>query len=283
MSCRQNIILLLNTKLIMLHGTSVFLNANASQTRIRFTLAHELGHILIPWHIGTIIDNTRESQSNDIYWLLESEANRFASELLMPSDWIASIIEERLSPEKLTEHIMNKAGVSSQAATIRLIKALRPGYVFALLDANNQVVMSGRSDGTIAKQPEWYTEIEPSIIFPFCKNQYQFEMSGNLYYWWEFTNDIDYSSEPMNWREALNKIVDEICIPNDEKVKFKQRINGIIASANGYVRGEQRNVNALCSACLQRLYSKGDELELFRNHNLFDKFLFNRVKDLIDR
>jgi Zn-dependent peptidase ImmA (M78 family) len=35
---------------------TIIINENRPATRRRFTLAHEIGHILIPWHIGTIVD-----------------------------------------------------------------------------------------------------------------------------------------------------------------------------------------------------------------------------------
>ena len=54
--------LLLNVDGVSLHIKSkgrkptIILNDNRPPTRKRFTLAHEIGHILIPWHIG---DNSR--------------------------------------------------------------------------------------------------------------------------------------------------------------------------------------------------------------------------------
>lgn len=52
----------------------IYLNKNLLGDRLRFTLAHELGHLIMHTgsYIPTIIDDT------------EDEANRFASELLMP-------------------------------------------------------------------------------------------------------------------------------------------------------------------------------------------------------
>lgn len=64
--------------------TKVIVNTSTSVNRQRFTLAHELGHIIIPWHLGTIIDDLNINKTNSKYWNLETEANRFASELLMP-------------------------------------------------------------------------------------------------------------------------------------------------------------------------------------------------------
>jgi len=36
----------------------IIINNNLSYRRKRFTLAHELGHIILPWHIGTISCHT---------------------------------------------------------------------------------------------------------------------------------------------------------------------------------------------------------------------------------
>src|SRR5688500_8404326 len=36
--------------------TKIVVNSSIPKTRQIFTLAHELGHIIIPWHLGTIID-----------------------------------------------------------------------------------------------------------------------------------------------------------------------------------------------------------------------------------
>ena len=35
----------------------VFINSSQPQKRLQFTLAHELGHIIIPWHTGNIVEN----------------------------------------------------------------------------------------------------------------------------------------------------------------------------------------------------------------------------------
>ncbi|QYK47104.1 MAG: ImmA/IrrE family metallo-endopeptidase [Phycisphaeraceae bacterium] len=72
----------------------IILQRMSNAERRRFTLAHELGHLLIPWHIGERIHTHRQSleyvsEYNDPYRRQEAEANRFASELLMPSDWLA--------------------------------------------------------------------------------------------------------------------------------------------------------------------------------------------------
>lgn len=63
-------------------GTKVvFLNNRMPNDRIRFSLAHELGHIIM--HLDDIIPNNRNA---------EDEANVFASEFLMPSNDIKPLL-----------------------------------------------------------------------------------------------------------------------------------------------------------------------------------------------
>ncbi len=143
----------------------ILLNEKQSINRKRFTLAHELGHILIPWYIGTIIDVTNGLYLDKYYSLFESEANRFASELLMPSIWLKSLIEKYVSPDYISIEMAKIAEVSPIAATIRLIQFLEPGYIFSVTDYQGKVLFSGRSQGTIANKPERDTYIDPNSCF----------------------------------------------------------------------------------------------------------------------
>jgi len=101
----------------------VIVNSGISRPRQVFTLAHELGHLIIPWHVGTIIDEVEEQQPflrNREYWELEREANRFAAEILMPSDWVCSEYLKTLDPDLTVRRIADSCGVSSDAAKFRL-------------------------------------------------------------------------------------------------------------------------------------------------------------------
>ncbi|TWB21124.1 ImmA/IrrE family metallo-endopeptidase [Nitrospirillum bahiense] len=62
----------------------------AREERRRFTVAHELGHFLIPTHKGNrqcTAADLRESRSNNDQRRQEAEANRFAAGILMPRPW----------------------------------------------------------------------------------------------------------------------------------------------------------------------------------------------------
>jgi hypothetical protein len=67
---------------------------NAYPPRRRFTLAHEVGHFCLhrSAHRHEFIDDKHSMSRNESYWnRYESEANRFAAELLMPTHFIYSI------------------------------------------------------------------------------------------------------------------------------------------------------------------------------------------------
>lgn len=79
----------------------VLVSRGQLETRRRFTLAHELGHLVLPWQIGTFLcdkiesasqrDKEEDDEDGSHEWTaygLESSANTFASELLLPSRWL---------------------------------------------------------------------------------------------------------------------------------------------------------------------------------------------------
>lgn len=104
-------------------------NGCHSQNRQRFTIAHEIGHILLHPQLNLHIDDTfavklrsdksRRGEGND-----EKEANIFAAELLMP---ITRLMEDAkrigvidVHDEQRIERLAKTYKVSTQAMAIRL-------------------------------------------------------------------------------------------------------------------------------------------------------------------
>lgn len=68
-------------------------NTSDPHSRIRFTLAHELGHhVLGHTRNGRKLREYSNPAWNDGNYVEEKDANRFAAELLMPEDAIATLI-----------------------------------------------------------------------------------------------------------------------------------------------------------------------------------------------
>jgi Zn-dependent peptidase ImmA (M78 family) len=110
-------------------------NTRTSRRRQRFTIAHEIGHLLL--HEGAfIVDHAvRVNWRNDVSGMAtdtqEIEANTFAAELLMPRDFIIAGLERyvdeaagggrAMSHEDLITRLAREFDVSAEAMGYRLI------------------------------------------------------------------------------------------------------------------------------------------------------------------
>lgn len=106
------------------------------EPRIRFTLAHELGHYFIPWHTGNTIysaDNSYIRISGKKYLdTQELEANIFASEFLIPTDWLRNVIKDNNYGcfKELVEKVQKFSYTSIMATLYALENALPSGYIY---------------------------------------------------------------------------------------------------------------------------------------------------------
>ena len=150
---------------------TLLLNSRSTnlETRRRFTISHEIGHLKIPGHSGSIachIDESEPSVSSDHY-LQEAEANRFASEILMPTRWIREVIANEQTIEKIVDRVEGEAEVSRTAARIKLLSRLPPGFVCVEYDPNSgkmkRIDESGKGNLSLFIEPGDRTLI-PSVV-----------------------------------------------------------------------------------------------------------------------
>lgn len=92
--------------------------------RQRFTIAHEIGHYVLPWHGATSpicrddqIEVWGQGATNQ-----EDAANRFASELLLPSTQVAPVVCERSASVKTARLLSDKFQTSLTAAALKCIE-----------------------------------------------------------------------------------------------------------------------------------------------------------------
>jgi Zn-dependent peptidase ImmA (M78 family) len=101
----------------------------AIEPRKRFTIAHELGHLVLhnqAYHVDTQI-YLRNSLSSRAESAMEIEANQFAANLLMPS-WMLRQDVDKLSHvdvDETAKSLADRYRVSLQAMTLRLAKLLK--------------------------------------------------------------------------------------------------------------------------------------------------------------
>ncbi len=93
------------------------------ESRIKFTIAHEIGHFYLPWHNFDIFKcSTKDISSFKSHNILENEANTFASELLVPIDELVKDINNKNISMTLIKNLAQKYGVSLTSLAIKAIK-----------------------------------------------------------------------------------------------------------------------------------------------------------------
>ena len=115
--------------------------------RQRFTLAHELGHLMIKSH-G---EEMYRCMASDIQRYrgvghMENEANDFASELLLPEADVQSIIKKRRLSMSLVKDISEDYGISLTAAALKIIRVC-PDQGAVALSEDGRVKWSFESKG----------------------------------------------------------------------------------------------------------------------------------------
>lgn len=124
---RGAIIFLYDNSIIEIDGFScmyasqpfIYINTDYPWDRMRFTLAHELGHIIL--HSG--IDETK-TQSFDFYKMIERQANVFAGAFLFPKESFRREfrgIDNRFLLETKKKWGLSKAAIVKRAHSLKLI------------------------------------------------------------------------------------------------------------------------------------------------------------------
>lgn len=222
----------------------ILLNTNSTtyEPRKRFSLSHEVGHIKIPWHCGSIACHINEENASlsGNHLSDEGEANRFASELLMPTDWVQQVIDEEQTIKKIFTRIVDSAEVSRPAARIKLLKNLPPGYVY--LEYN-------RSSGQIERIEEsrngclslFIEQGDRASVARLTKalefhavDGYQFQLSANIGRWWRLDSRCEVPVTQMTHSsvDILRGITEDVYETRDLQNKTIFVINGY--ASDGY-------------------------------------------------
>ena len=257
----------------------VIVNNTRPSKRCRFTMAHELGHIMIPWHRGLIVDDTSalpDRISN--YFEMECEANRFASELLMPDGWILPLVEQSTNMADLARQISEDADVSLPAAIIRMRSSLPSGFIFAEVDSDSIVKSSWRSPETIANELNVGEHIDPVHEFKEADSRWNLRGTYTTYWWWKLPTSMDLpSSTGANWRTILLVILADFSADEAARKRAYASVSATAANANSRSGASTEEIYAAIS---QRFSSKAKTDPLFSylmSHPQIEQYIVSRA------
>ena len=264
---------------------TIIINLDRPKRRRRFTFAHELGHVLIPWHRGSLYDDFSIMDA-DIQFdrhEMEGEANRFASELLMPSPWAQHIVQTTADFGMAISLVQKKAEVSTIASVIRLIGLAEPNHIFALCDEAGTVLNAGRSPGTLASAPGRHDKLNATHLNELAERRGGLDIGATRVYWWKLPQEMALVrlASLGDWQLMLNEMLHNLADPAADRHSVRQSINGVIGATNSRMRGS--SPEALLAALTQRFHSRATEDRLYAelvHHPCFRDFLVSRVEAL---
>jgi hypothetical protein len=230
-----------------LHGPRdrplILLDKDAPHRRQRFTFAHELGHVLLPWHLGDYLCDTSRWFGDERYHAAaaEAQANRFAAHLLVPSIWLADVVRREGDKQVLPlMEVIASAQVSTPVACLRLITTLPAGFVFAITESSGTVALSGQSDGTKVVPPERGAALERKQLDRGAMHIEETRYGSRHVIWWSYRSDeLPEDAEETDTRSASSILAELLSRHGgNETAKLRQNLSGIIGYANSVAKRE---------------------------------------------
>jgi hypothetical protein len=238
----------------------VFLRKNnAGRRRQRFTVGHELGHVIIPWHLGSIeCVPDRPPLEMPSGGDQESEAHRFAGALLVPRSFIDQHADHQVGA---AVEALNETDISAFAAVLSLSRNLLPGFCF-LVEENQEQPTLIKSSGTITPT---LTEgkSQEAQIHALAYDNGEVVVSDRRILWFQLAAPVSFSL-PEDGRTTTQLLNDSIAQAQGKRGDrtLAMRINGIVG---GLLSKEERaeSAAAALSVLEYRFTTSHPELQHF--------------------
>lgn len=223
--------------------------------RKRFTMGHELGHVIPAWHVGRMACSPLRAAFDATVSEEEAEANRFASSLLVPRRFLEEHGHQQVGDVVLA---LNEAEVSAAAAVLALARNLLPGFCF-LIDEDEDGFRLISSVGTTVPGG---SASAPRIAQLRDKASQSGEaiVSGRRVLWFQFVVQLPFSlpEDDRNTTDVLREALATVAaLP--EIPALIMRINGIVGGMLGKEDRAQSESQAL--AILEQRFASDPGLQ----------------------
>lgn len=255
---------------------TVYLSETLHPARRRFTLAHEYGHIVLPWQIGSMACNPDVGDGHEYSdRFAETEANRFAAELLLPRSWLAKRVNDfETDPAEALAQIAETAGVSPITAAIR-IEHIDKARIGAAVRRSNGSVYRGSGARFPYRNIQWWTDdtlVERSgaRLSRLVRGSYELCVVVLPETYREVTRPVESSKSLL-----LDILRDAV-----EGVNWHAKVNGVVGAANSASKGVSVAEKA---DVLRHAFVRNAELRWFIEHSTFEDFLSAKAHELCER
>lgn len=209
-----------------------------SATRKRFTIAHELGHLLLPWHLGSSSAcgiNLGDIWSEEAWEAAqaETEANRFASALLLPPSWIDSVVAKHGSDGlSAVMSDLRDAAVSAHVACIALSQRLPPGRLFVIEARDGSTLLAGSSPNSSAQLPYVGQDVDFARLDRFADERVSIPFGPQTIHWWTYApTTFTPADDPRTSREILDRLLLQYASDEAHASELRKSFGGIAGAA----------------------------------------------------
>ncbi|MCC6901252.1 MAG: ImmA/IrrE family metallo-endopeptidase [Polyangiaceae bacterium] len=260
----------------------VVVSTRIASNRRRFTLAHELGHIVLPWQVGSAFCHPQVTYiaRDDFHVELEAQANRFATELLVPERWLAGKLGNHR--DKLAERIVqiaNEAQVSPITASIALGSVYAFQAATCITDSTGKKYLARSETCLLRREHAWWSdpesveaiggEVTRKQLGTFTLHAVTFGSPGSAWV-----------GAPAQDSKAILKQIAE-SLPVSQREHLLKQVSGVVGAANNYQEGHS-SAEALLRVLYQRFLGH-QELKSISQHPLFANFLSAKAHELHER
>ncbi len=271
--------------------SKIVVNKSSPETRQRFTIAHELGHILIPWHAGISVDTFEATLSGGepVGSDDENEANKFAAELLLPSKIVRASLRTNSIARAVVE-LRSKAKVSIAVACLAAVTNAQKTHLLVVVGGSSEVIGSYKTaDAWITRPAVGSTLASPRDLFPIFEPEVAiaraspYEDARTIYAW---TFDIDKiwkgAQRTGDWRSTLAAIAQDMARDSEAKAAMRRSFAGMVGSANNLVQRGSLSLKRRFELLLHRAISN-ETVSCMADHALFPTLLAQRARSLKPR
>lgn len=271
----------------------VILRGDLPHRRRRFTLAHELGHVHLAWHVGRLgcqPDPSRlaadpsappaadlaEGGVPSGFAYQEMEATLFASHLLIPERFLRPLLGS--SEMEAVLGGLDRADVSASAALVRLKGVLQPGFCFRLREGLSDRLFLSHGTSLPARMAGFDRQLMRNLSEDFGESV----VGGRPVEWFRLASFDEFvpAEDSRTATEILRSLV--ISAESDEQRQawLHQSINGVVGGMLSTDRAKSRT-QAL-AILQQRFRVKLEYGDLVADPD-FDVYLRKKVEGWAER